>query len=104
MKRVAYQHAMPCNFNIAFPYAKRSRMTTFTPLTIYSHGRCDSRLSCGSATDGAFLTPSTDAAQSHFLTLVSFLLPSVLIWVHFYQPGGVDRSNSGICFIIEYRR
>ena len=48
------------------------------------------------------MKPSTDAAQSHFtlflrfFTFVSFILPSVLIWVHFYQPGGVDRLNSGI--------
>ena len=33
---------------------------------------------------------------------MAFLLPSVLLWVHFYQPGGVDRSNSDVCFIIEY--
>jgi len=46
-------------------------------LSIYSHRRFDSRPSCDLAADGVFLTPWTDAATSHFLTFVLFVLPSV---------------------------
>ena len=80
MKRVAYPDAMPSTFRVVFPHAKRSRMTTFhvEPFTHMAGAICVYKLWLGHRRS---LFDAFDRCRPEPLfTLVSFLLPSVLIW------------------------
>ena len=71
--------AISATLTFTTPYGKRSRMATVhvEPSTHTSSLIRVKVVTADSAADGAFLTPWTDAAASHFLTFVLFVSPSV---------------------------
>ena len=104
MKRVAYPDAMPSTLRVFFFHTKRSRMTTFhvEPFTHMAGAICVYKLWLGHRRSLFDAFDRCPPEPLFYFCVISFAFCAYL--VHFYQPGGVDPSNSDVCFTIEYRR